>query len=249
MKALDHRLIIVGLLALGISGCTLAGASAAPLTPVVSDIGEVVTPQTIVEEPEQLPTPTTTGPIEVFETQTASAIEAEQPPTEEEPTEEPGGEILPEESPEPTEEPTEEATQEPEETEAPAETQEPVADCPATHTVATGENLYRIALRYGLTYQELASANGITNPDAISLGAVLTIPGCGGSGSGQSGDTGSTGSDGETLHTVQAGENLFRISLQYGISVQELSQYNGITNPDSISLGQVIRIPAQPPCF
>ena len=45
MKALDHRLIIIGLLALGISGCTLAGANAAPLTPVGSDVGELVTPQ------------------------------------------------------------------------------------------------------------------------------------------------------------------------------------------------------------
>jgi LysM repeat protein len=239
MKALDHRLIFVGLLALGISGCTLAGASAAPLTPV-GDLGEVVPSQTVVEQPEQLPTPTTTGPIEVFETQTAIAAEAAQPPTEEEPTEEPGGEILPEET-----EPTEEATEEPQETEEPAATQEPEAECPATHTVQTGENLYRIALRYGLTYQELASANGITNPDAIALGAVLTIPGCGGvSDGGQSGGTGSQGSGGETLHTVQAGENLFRISLQYGVSVQELAQYNGITNADAISVGQVIRIPA-----
>ncbi|MCC6904699.1 MAG: LysM peptidoglycan-binding domain-containing protein [Anaerolineae bacterium] len=45
-----------------------------------------------------------------------------------------------------------------------------------THTVAAGETLYRIALRYGLTYQELASYNGITDPTAISIGQVLRIP-------------------------------------------------------------------------
>ncbi|MEJ2151249.1 MAG: LysM peptidoglycan-binding domain-containing protein [Chloroflexota bacterium] len=243
MKALDHRLIVVGLLALGISGCTLAGANAAPLTPVVSNIGEVVPSETVVEQPQQLPTPTTASPIEVFETQTAVAVEAAQVPTEVTPTEEPGGAILPEETAEPTEEPTEEPTQEPAETQAPAETQEPAASCPSTHTVQAGENLYRIALRYGLTYQELASANGITNPDSVAVGTVLTIPGCAGAGSGQSDNSGSTGSGGETLHTVQAGENLFRISLQYDVSVQELAQYNGITNADSISVGQVIRIP------
>jgi LysM repeat protein len=242
MKALDHRLIVIGLLALGISGCTLSGANAAPLTPVVSGVGEVV-PSVTVEQPQQLPTPTTTGPIEVFETQTAMAAEAAQAPTEVTPTEEPGGEILPEETAEPTEEPTEEPTAEPAETQEPVETQEPAAACPATHTVQTGENLYRIALRYGLTYQELASANGITNADAISVGTVLTIPGCSGTASGQTDNTGSTGSGGETLHTVQAGENLFRISLQYDVSVQELAQYNGITNSDAISVGQVIRIP------
>jgi LysM repeat protein len=48
----------------------------------------------------------------------------------------------------------------------------------------------------------------------------------------------------EQTHVVQAGENLFRIGLQYGCSVLELSTYNGIANPNWISVGQVIRIPA-----
>ena len=48
----------------------------------------------------------------------------------------------------------------------------------------------------------------------------------------------------EQTHVVQAGENLFRIGLQYGCSVFELSTYNGIANPDWITVGQVIRIPA-----
>jgi nucleoid-associated protein YgaU len=48
----------------------------------------------------------------------------------------------------------------------------------------------------------------------------------------------------EQTHVVQSGENLFRIGLRYGCSVLELSTYNGIANPDWISVGQVIRIPA-----
>jgi LysM repeat protein len=121
--------------------------------------------------------------------------------------------------------------------------------------VQAGENLYRIALRYGLTYQELAAANGITNPNLIAAGTVLTIPGCGGAqpaptsvaGTGavapQPGDT--VDANGDILHTVQAGENLFRIALRYGLTYQELAAYNGIANPSEISVGQVIRIPAR----
>ncbi len=48
---------------------------------------------------------------------------------------------------------------------------------------------------------------------------------------------------GEIIHVVQAGENLFRIGLRYGFTVQELATYNGITNPDVLAVGQQIRIP------
>lgn len=49
---------------------------------------------------------------------------------------------------------------------------------------------------------------------------------------------------GEQIHVVQAGENLYRISLRYGCTVAEVSAYNGIFNPDYITVGQEIRIPA-----
>lgn len=55
-----------------------------------------------------------------------------------------------------------------------------------------------------------------------------------------------TSSTGEIIHTVQPGENLFRIGLRYGFTYQELAAYNGIANPDSLSVGQQIRIPPKP---
>jgi len=47
-----------------------------------------------------------------------------------------------------------------------------------------------------------------------------------------------------TTHVVQPGENLFRISLQYGVTVQAISQANNITNPALIYVGQTLQIPA-----
>jgi nucleoid-associated protein YgaU len=44
------------------------------------------------------------------------------------------------------------------------------------HTVQRGENLFRIGLRYGVDYREIARVNGITNVDRIEVGQVLTIP-------------------------------------------------------------------------
>jgi LysM repeat protein len=44
---------------------------------------------------------------------------------------------------------------------------------------------------------------------------------------------------------VQPGENLFRISLHYGMSHQALAAANGIINPDLIYVGQSLTIPAE----
>lgn len=45
-----------------------------------------------------------------------------------------------------------------------------------TYTVRRGDNLYRIALRFGTTVGAIAAANGIQNPDLIYVGQVLQIP-------------------------------------------------------------------------
>jgi LysM repeat protein len=49
---------------------------------------------------------------------------------------------------------------------------------------------------------------------------------------------------GGTTHVVQPGENLFRISLRYGVSIPALQAANGIANPNLIFVGQVLNIPS-----
>ena len=44
------------------------------------------------------------------------------------------------------------------------------------HTVATGENLYRIGLLYGCSHVELANYNNLANPDYIDVGDEIRIP-------------------------------------------------------------------------
>ncbi|WP_095959518.1 LysM peptidoglycan-binding domain-containing M23 family metallopeptidase [Corallococcus macrosporus] len=45
------------------------------------------------------------------------------------------------------------------------------------HRVAPGETMYRISRTYGLTVEELGSANGITAPWTLAVGQELVIPG------------------------------------------------------------------------
>ena len=60
----------------------------------------------------------------------------------------------------------------------------------------------------------------------------------GGSSSGSS----SSGS-GETVHTVVYGDTLTKIAQKYGTTVQALADYNNISNPNKINVGQKIKIP------
>ena len=45
------------------------------------------------------------------------------------------------------------------------------------------------------------------------------------------------------VHIVAAGENLYRIGLQYGVSWTTLATFNNIANPNSLQVGQEINIP------
>jgi LysM repeat protein len=119
-------------------------------------------------------------------------------------------------TPEPTEEPAPVITAAPTftpvppPTEAPASTTDQAAsattDGQTTHVVQSGENLFRIALRYGTSVQAISSANGIANPSQISVGQQLIIPGATTSTPAVDVDSSS--------YVVQNGDNLFRIALR-----------------------------------
>ena len=110
-----------------------------------------------------------------------------------------------------------------------------------THVVQSGENLFRIALRYGVDMAELAQVNNITDTSQIYAGQVLIIPGL------QSVDTGDDIANplvaaAPVIHVVQRGEYLGQIATLYGVSVEEILAANNITNPNTIYPGQELQI-------
>ncbi|NJN54070.1 MAG: LysM peptidoglycan-binding domain-containing protein [Anaerolineae bacterium] len=52
----------------------------------------------------------------------------------------------------------------------------PATTLPETHIIQTGETLFSIAQRYGVTQETLAATNQISNPSLIQAGQLLTIP-------------------------------------------------------------------------
>ncbi len=112
-----------------------------------------------------------------------------------------------------------------------------------SHTVVDGDTLYRLSLIYGPSIAEIAAANNISETDTLEIGQTLTIP-VPGTVAVTPPEAPTAEPVGERVHIVQAGENLFRIGLQYGFTFTELASYNGIANPHRLDVGQQIRIPA-----
>jgi LysM repeat protein len=155
---------------------------------------------------------------------------------------------------------------------APEDDDEDTTATPGLHTVAAGENLYRIGLLYGINWLDLAEANGISDPAGLSVGQVLTIPSpediaaaaaAAEAAEAESAESASTeeaaeeappaeaepaaeeaAQSGERPETyvVQAGDNLFRIGVELGIDYQEIVAANGIIN-NQITPGQILIIP------
>lgn len=121
-----------------------------------------------------------------------------------------------------------------------------------THVVQQGETMFRIALRYGVTVEALAAANGIADPTRIYAGQTLKIPQAGQQPAqpqpaqpqpAQPAQQPVDRSAGPVYYTVQPGDTLNIISRKFGVSVQELIRANNITTPDHIRPGQQIVIP------
>ncbi len=113
---------------------------------------------------------------------------------------------------------------------------------PATHTVAAGENLYRIGLKYGISWVAIANANNLANANVLTVGQVLTLPGA------SSPTPAPTPSpQTETTYIVQSGDNLYRIGQRFGISWVQIAEANGLVNPNMITVGSELKIPVNTP--
>ncbi len=118
------------------------------------------------------------------------------------------------------------------------------------HTVRAGETLYCIARAYGVDPAAIASTNGVVNPNLIYAGMVLAIPNVpktlppGRVCPRQFGGTPPPPPPGcRWHHVVTSGENLYRISLHYGVSMYAIAQANNILNLNLIYVGQTLCIP------
>ncbi|MDI9498646.1 MAG: LysM peptidoglycan-binding domain-containing protein [Bacillota bacterium] len=121
-----------------------------------------------------------------------------------------------------------------------------LATAVTSHTVRSGETLWALQERYGVPYLTIARENGIEPPYWLQVGQVLRIPG---TSSTQPAPTPApspapTPPPTQTgTYTVRAGDTLWKIGQQFGVSYLAIARENGITAPYWLRVGQVLRIP------
>ena len=103
-----------------------------------------------------------------------------------------------------------------------------------TYVVKSGDTLYSVAKKYGISVTELKEINDLSN-NTLSIGQKLLVPA-------------TTIIIDETppgeyiTYTVKSGDNLYSIANRYGVSVKEIMNLNNLTS-NLLNVGQTLRIP------
>lgn len=110
-----------------------------------------------------------------------------------------------------------------------------------SHKVAKGETLYGIAKKYGISIDRLIELNpsardGVRNGDVLVILSEQKVasPALPTAGKPSKGGT----------HTIAAGETLYRIAVNNGITVEQLLAVNPDLDPYNYSEGMIINLPA-----
>lgn len=94
------------------------------------------------------------------------------------------------------------------------------------YEVMSGDSLFKIASKFGVSLSELQRVNGLEGRDSLPIGTALVIP------------------TENTSTVVRRGDSLFSIATEYGLTVPELLQYNPrLKPPYTIYPGNTIILP------
>jgi LysM repeat protein len=136
----------------------------------------------------------------------------------------------------------------------PTPTDLPVEENPCIHVVQPNDTLYSIAQANNVLLDALVAANpsflGGNENTPLQIGWELQIPGCVPPGTeptatAAAADMTPTLAPGTTTtHVVQSGETIYSIGRLYGVDPQAIIDANNLANPDRISVGQTLIIPA-----
>lgn len=103
----------------------------------------------------------------------------------------------------------------------------------AYYLVQEGDSLWDIAVRFGVTLEELERANGLGDPGQLSIGDRLIIPGL----AGVQGRV-------DTIN-VPFGDTLQSLSRRYQVPLQTLVRLNRLVSPHELYAGATLVIPAE----
>ena len=106
------------------------------------------------------------------------------------------------------------------------------------YTVQSGDTLSSIATRYGVTVENLASINGLSNPNLIYPGEVLKIYPENNRNIVNRGKV-----EFSSTYIVRLGDTLSLIAKRFNTTVNDLVELNDIANPNLIYPGEILKVP------
>lgn len=107
----------------------------------------------------------------------------------------------------------------------------------SSYVVKSGDSMTRIAQVHGVSLSSLLQANGLNKSSIIRPGQTLSIPE-GGTTSVSPSSSSLVVPPGALTHTVKKGDNLGRISAIYGTTISKIMEWNGLSDPGKIQIGQ-----------
>jgi len=112
-----------------------------------------------------------------------------------------------------------------------------------TYTVKSGDTLWKLANQYNTTVHELKSLNNLSG-DIIYVGQLLKIkPNAKDQKNTEPLKTQNENTVTYITHTVQAGDNMWDLSIKYGIPMTELLKVNNMNESTVLYIGQKITVP------
>jgi murein DD-endopeptidase MepM/ murein hydrolase activator NlpD len=101
------------------------------------------------------------------------------------------------------------------------------------YVVQSGDTLFLIAIRFGVTVNDLIKTNALDNPDLLSTGTELVIPGL-------------EGIQGRLVtETIPLGESLRTLSIRHQIPIPQVIKLNRLTGPMEVFAGASLVVPDQ----
>ena len=98
------------------------------------------------------------------------------------------------------------------------------------YTVQSGDSLWSISKKFGITVDELKQANNLSS-NLLSVGQNLYIP---------TKETDVTTGE----YVVEKGDTLYKIAQKFGTTVDNLKSINNLTT-DSLAIGQILKVPTE----
>ena len=97
------------------------------------------------------------------------------------------------------------------------------------YTIKSGDTFYSIAKSFGISLESLIATNPGIEAEELYIGQIICVP--------------AICSYGTLAHLLKKGDTIYKLSLQYNVTVDKIVKANPGINPDNLTIGEVICLP------